>query len=223
MPLSSVWSYCETGKYLHLLGILNLKLTVIQNTLVRKAIMVNRIHYVKAQYLTFSEDSGSEALKNLQNPLEFPPPLDFLTAIIMNSQIKAALNSLLEDQQKGLIEEFDWELRRKGNDTWAICLCAYLVISLTVEELQVAVDGFAQFKTSKGGDPILIHNYATEICRRLEKNVLEHAWFLLHSKINGLKKRNSFVHGFPAGESNRSKSEVKLIQDLGQIMSDHGN
>jgi hypothetical protein len=205
-------------------GFLRKMLIMMQNNLLRKAIMVNRLHYAKAQLLTFSEDSASEALKNLQNPPAIPLPPN-LSARMMNRQIKGGFHLVLEDLQPKVIDDFDWELRHKRKDTWALCLCTFLVLCLCVEEIQVAVDGFAQYKISnEGGNPTLIRQFATEICRRLEKETLGHTWYLLTGKMDGLKRHNPFRYGFSADDkSTRSVSEIKLVNDLRQIMSDHGN
>jgi hypothetical protein len=202
------------------------KLNLSQKNLLCKAIMVNRIQYVKGIRIAFSEDSASKAVENLINPPANLPSGPFLSARTLNRQIKGILNLLLEDLQKDFLDEFDWELRRKENDTWALCLCSYLAFAMCVERLQIAVDGFVQFQISKGDrDPKLIQQYGTEICRRLEKCTLEHAWLLLTGKLRSLLKTNNpFKYGVPKEKnSSKNESEMNLVNDLRQIMIDHGN
>ena len=92
----------------HVLTLLNdmsKRLTTIQNDLLAKAIMVNRLHYVLGRTITFSADSVSEAVASLQNVATNLPPLSRLTARVLTKQMKGAMNDLLNDLTKELLDQ----------------------------------------------------------------------------------------------------------------------
>jgi hypothetical protein len=201
------------------------RLTVTQNNLLRQALVIHSIHYIKGVLITFCEDSASKALRNLRNPPANPPSLRHLSARILNRQIKGILNLLLQDLQKQLLDDFDGELKRSEKETWLLCLCTYFVFCMCIEQVQLAVDAFVEYKISKRmGDTGYYLQCGTEICRRLEICAVEHSSILLGGKLKHiLKKHNVFKYGFSVdGELGHSESEINLVNSLRQIMADHG-
>jgi hypothetical protein len=198
---------------------------VTQNNLLRQALIIHSLHYIKGVLITFCEDSASKALRNLRNPPANPPSLRHLSARILNRQIKGILNLLLQDLQKQLLEDFDWELKRLEKETWLLCLSTYLVFCMCIEQVQLAVDGFVEYRISnRRGDTNYILQCGTGICRRLEICAIRHSSILLGGKLKHiLKKHNVFKYGFPVdGEMDHSESEINLINSLRQIGVDYG-
>jgi hypothetical protein len=189
--------------------------------------MVNRIHYAIDHLITFNEESASKSLENLQNPPATPPSLSFLSAKVLNRQIKGVFHFLQKELQKGVLDEFDKELRQKNKDDWALYLCTFLVLCMCAEEIQVATDGIVlKIISDEGGDPTKpsrARQVGIEVCSRIERYVLGHSWILVHGKLNGvLRKPNIFIHGCPIDdESGHTESVVNLVDDIRQIITDH--
>jgi hypothetical protein len=205
------------------------RLTVIQNDLLAKAIMVNRLHYVLGQTITFTEDSASEAVGSLQNRATNLPTLSCLSARVLTKQIKGAMTDLLTDLTKDLLGLFNWELRHKRQETWLLCLLTHLILCTCVEIIQVQVDAFIVFRTEHSSvDPETVRRCGTEICRRLETVVLEHSWKLIRGKLKTLlRKRNPFKYGYQTEEVEvdggvEKEAEMNLINEFRDIMSDQG-
>jgi hypothetical protein len=209
---------------LTLLNDMSKRLTTIQNDLLAKAIMVNRLHYVLGQTITFSADSVSEAVASLQNVATNLPPLSRLTARVLTKQMKGAMNDLLNDLTKELLDKYNWELRHKRPETWLLCLLTHLILCICAELVQIQVDAFIVFRISQGGgDPETIRRFGTEVCRRLENVVLEHSWDLIRGKLKTLlRKRNPFKYGLDEGGVQK-EAELNLVNELRQLMNDHGN
>ena len=201
------------------------RLTFIQNDLLIKAIMVNRLHYVLGQSITFSADSVFEAVTSLQNVATNLPQLSDLTARVLTRQMKGAMNDLLGDLTKELLDQFNWELRNKGPETWLLCLLTHFILCMCAEQVQMQVDAFIVFRIDHGGDPVTIRRAGTEVCRRLENVVLEHSWDLIRGKLRTLlRNRNPFKYGYQMDEGGVQKeAELNLVNEFRQIMSNHGN
>lgn len=207
-------------------AIKNGKLIIRQHNFLGKAILINRIRYVMGRTICFSNDCASEAVACLQHLSTNPPSLSFLSARVLARQIKGALDLLLEDLTKELLDEFNSELRQKRTETWPECLCTLLVLCLTAELVQIGVDGVVSVQISKDdtGDSKLIRQYAIEVCHRLETQILEHSLVLVNGKLKVmLKKHNPFRNGC-ATDDGPAQNEVKrtLIDDLRQVLSSHG-
>lgn len=199
---------------------------MIQNDLLVKAIMVNRLHYVLGQTITFSADSIVEAITSLQNIATNLPSLSHVSARVLTRQMKGAMNDLLNDLTKELLDQYNWELRHKRPETWLLCLLTHLILCMCAEQVQTAVDGFIFLRISHGGgDPTTIRRCGTEVCRRLETVTLDHSWDLIRGKLKTLlRKRNPFKYGYQIDESGIQKeSELNLVNEFRQIMSDHGS
>jgi hypothetical protein len=206
-------------------AIKNGKLIIRQHNFLGKAILINRIRYVMGRTICFSNDCASEAVACLQHLSTNPPSLSFLSARVLARQIKGALDLLLEDLTKELLDEFNSELRQKRTETWPECLCTLLVLCLTAELVQIGVDGVVSVQISKDdtGDSNLIRQDAMEACHRLETQILEHSLVLVNGKMKGmLNKQSPFRHGY-AMDDGSAQNEVKrtLIDDLRQVLSDH--
>ena len=130
--------------------------------------MVNCIHYVMSRIITFSDDSAHEAIGSLQNPPTVLLSQRTISARLLNRQIKGAMNLLLQELTRDLLEGLNWEVRRKTRESWALCFCANLILCMCVEQLQVAIDALVIYKIScEGRDPALTHKSGIEICRGL--------------------------------------------------------
>jgi hypothetical protein len=201
------------------------KLIVKQKNLMRKAVMMNRIQYVMGRRIVFNEDSAFNAVSSLQHQSE-TPPLPSLSSRVLTRQIKGVMNLLLEDLTTEVLQELDSQLRRKKTGPWIICLCTFLVLCMSAEDIQVAVDGFAVFKaSSQDGHPNSIVQDGTEACGKLEKEALEHSWLLLNGILKRILKRgNPFrCRDGMKHEPGQNEAEVNLLKDLRQLMTEHSN
>lgn len=95
---------------------------------------------------------------------------------------------------------------------------------MCIEQVQLAVDGFAEFQISnRMGDANYIVQCATEICRRLETCAVQHSSILIGGKLKHvLKKHNVFKHGFRMEDKlDYTESEINLVNSLREIMTEH--
>jgi hypothetical protein len=186
---------------------------------------MNRIHYVMSRQIVFNKDSAFNAVSSLQHKSEIPP-LPSLSSRVLTRQIKGVMTLLLEDLTIEVLQELDGQLRQKETETWAICLCTFLVLCMCAEEIQVAVDAFVIFKASReDGHSSPIDHSGTRVCGKLEKESLEHSWLLLNGILKRiLKKDHPFRYGCEIeAEPGQNGAEMKLVKDLRQLMIDHGN
>ena len=202
-----------------------------KNDLLLKAIMVDRIYYVKSGYILFSDSSAPKVLESLRNPPKVTP--EYLTSRMLNRQIKGVFNLSLEDLQPQVLVEFS-TLKDKNRNNYLPYLCVLLVICMCVEGLQIAIDAFA-IKAIKAvenlnADAFTLKAKKAEFRKWAEENCIElekcayHAWVFLsgYMKLN-LKNKTNFLNGFPRGSHSRyTEAEVKFIDDLCQIITENG-
>jgi hypothetical protein len=206
------------------------KLTVKQNDLLAKAIMVNRLHYVLGKIITFSANSVDKAVDSLREVAPNLPSRPYVSARILTKQMKGAMNDLLNDLTKELLDQYNSELRNKKPETWALCLLTHFILCMCAEEVQAQVDGFIVFRISRSNcDAETIRRCGTEVCRRLENVVLEHSWDLIRGKLKDrLRKRNPFRYKYQMNEGKveggiQKEAELKLVNEIRQFLSDYGS
>lgn len=203
-----------------------MKLIVQQSNLLRNAVMMNRIQYVMGRQIVVYEASALDAAKSLERQSESHHQAS-PSARALTRQIKAIMQLLLEDLARKVLEGLDWQLRQKKTEYGAVCLCAFLALCMSAEDLQVSLDAFALFmstrKPSTGdGDP---SQRGTEACGNLEEQALNHSWILLNGILKRmLKKHNRFRNG---GDiecvSGENEANINLMNDLRKLMASHGN
>jgi hypothetical protein len=191
--------------------------------------MMNRIQYVMGRHIVVNSNSSLNHVESLEHQSEFPP-MASLSARVLTRQIKGIMNLLLEDLTKKVLQELDWQLRKRGTEYGLIYLCTFLVLCMCAEELQVAIDGFVLFKSSSkspsgDGDPSHIVQRGTEACSKLEKETIENSWILLNAILKRiLKKHNPFRYRSEMEcEPGQNEAKANLMKDLRQLMVDHGN
>jgi len=189
--------------------------------------MINRLHYVLGQTITFSIDSIDKAVTSLRNAAPNLPRRSCVSARVLTKQMKGAMNDLLNDLTKELLDQYNWELRNKRPETWALCLLTHLILCICAEQVQIQVDAFIVLRISHGDcDPETIRRCGTEVCRRLENVVLGHSWDLIRGKLKTLlSKRNPFKYGYHQMNEGgvENEAERNLVNDFLQLKIDHGN
>jgi hypothetical protein len=205
------------------------KLTVTQSNLLRNAIMMNRIHYVMGRQILVDggsalNDGSSLAHKSESRRLASRP------ARPLTRQIKGVMTLLLEELTKKVLQQADWQLRKRNREYATICLCTFLVLCMSAEELQVALDAFTLFKASRnlpsgGGDPRPIFQSGTEACGKLEKVGVEVYWILLSGILNRILKSQSPFRLGSEMECEQGQTEAKeiLMREIRGLLVDHCN
>lgn len=106
--------------------------------LVRNALMLHAINYFMKTLMTFSEESASKVYQTLQ---EFGEPRKpYLSSRLLNRQVKYAMHRLSREVTVEVLEGLERSMRSRTKDSWGASFCAFLVLCLCMENLQIACD-----------------------------------------------------------------------------------
>lgn len=174
--------------------------------------MMNRI-------FAFTDDSAVKAIQSLQNPSTVLPHQPFISAALLNKQIKVAINLLLEDYIGDLFEGLERK-SRKNRASWAICFCTNLILCILVEQVQIAIDAIVVYKISSGEDAADTRKSGITTCQALEELPMKYSWTL----FDGIQRKyNPIKHGCPVdNNSGQNQGEADLVNSIRQLAHDHG-
>jgi hypothetical protein len=199
---------------------MNQELNWRQDVLLRKAIKIAELYILMGKRFIFSTQTPLDAVEGIK-------ALPYETSRLLNRQIKSALYHHLKKLVPEALCFLDGRLRQQPKKgPWAVSLLTHLLLCTCVELIQIAVDAFV-FSTisSTGSDHIYVRRSGRETCRSLEQMMLNHTWLLLEGVLNGItKKRNPFKVGAQMNEElGLNEAETNLVNDIRQIVIDHGN
>jgi hypothetical protein len=108
-----------------------------QNPLLLKAMMLYAMHYCVMHTITFTDTSAAELA------LKFPDAArsqgTSVSARILSRQIKYVIFVLIEEMTAELLTELDAEMKLRTRSSWAVSVCAILLLCLCMQEIQAAV------------------------------------------------------------------------------------
>ncbi|KAH8650830.1 hypothetical protein BGZ60DRAFT_189841 [Tricladium varicosporioides] len=150
-----------------------------KDSLVQQALMLHAIHYFMKSFLTFSDESARNVYQALQ---EYGAPQDpYLSSRLLNRQIKYAMHLLSRDITHEVLVGLERAMRTKEKDSWGRSFCAFLVLCLSMEDLEIAADTFVVCDMQKeGANSVYSREQSLEACRNLDNNPFEHCKKLFH-------------------------------------------
>jgi hypothetical protein len=94
-----------------------------------------------SRVIGFTQDSAKKVVQNLRSPMQLPYKHN-VSSKLLNHQIKRELNMLQHELTSDILEKLQTELRRRSKASWATSFCVILVLSMCMEAIQIALDGF---------------------------------------------------------------------------------
>jgi hypothetical protein len=104
--------------------------------MVKRALTIYTMHYVMTKHLVLTDRCVAE----LGPTGLVPQGVPFVTARVLNRQLKAVLDEMLCQEVQKLFENFSKSLKPKLRSEWAPCLASFLVMCLIMESIEVAAD-----------------------------------------------------------------------------------
>lgn len=146
----------------------------------------------------------------------------FDSASILSRQIKAAINLLLPELLRGVLERLEEESRKTKNKTsWALIFSANSILCVLVGQLEVAIDAQAVLNIMEGQDPDDAHKHAIKACEDIQDLLIYYSWPLFHG-IQG--SHNPIKNGYAIdGDSDHNKGVAQLINEIRELLEECGN
>jgi hypothetical protein len=191
--------------------------------------MLHAMHYFMNHIITFTAESAEKAVTHLRAPRLFEivngPTL---TSTLLNLQIKQAMQALLKEMTRAVLDGLDHILLGpKTKVSWASTFCVILIICLCIEAVQVASDSFAMAALRK--DPACRLS-RIDICHQLDDKPFKALVDIFHMAYKTSKARNKSRIGYNpirnglVVDENEGVTQqmVDLVNDIKQIMTVHG-
>lgn len=190
--------------------------------------MLHAMHYFMSRIIIFTEESAEKAVEGLRNPhtLNFA---ETLSSTLLDLQIKQAMQELVSDTTKVVLEELEKTLSKCKSKPafWADIFCVVLILCICIEAVQVASDGHAM--AALGHDPRWTQS-RMEICRELDEIPFTGLTQLFHMAYKTPKASLKGRVGFnPIGvgvmvdkKEDITPQMVKLFHDIKTIIAEHG-
>ena len=179
--------------------------------------------------LVMTKESAKQAAASIRSPamLPFEPAI---TTMLLNRQIKQAMQSLLADLTAEALEGLEHELTfRKSKSSWAASFCVISILCMSMERVQVMTDSTAVIGLRN--DSTLRLSYA-EIIRSLDERPFNHFLDIFHTVYKTRKPNehdnrglyfNPIRDGLVINENDGiSQQMVDLVNEIRQIMVKHG-
>ncbi|CAK7270899.1 hypothetical protein SEPCBS57363_004341 [Sporothrix epigloea] len=106
--------------------------------IVKQALYIYTMQYMMMHHLVITDQS----LKNLLLAGHIFPASTFHTSRLLNRQIKAILDELMQEEVDKLFRMFTRELKPKARMAWATCLAAFLIFCLFMESTGLSIDNY---------------------------------------------------------------------------------
>ena len=169
---------------------------------------------------TFTDDSAAKAIESLQTPSSILSSESYITARVLNRQIKSIIRSIFEDLLRKVLEGLELAYKIKTMESWAVCFSTNLILCVIAEGLQSIIDAMAIYDISEGQDPDLTRINSTQSCRDLEAVPLEYSW---NEFFRFREAYNPIQDGFPKDvDPGQNPREAKLVAEIQQMISEHG-
>jgi len=175
--------------------------------------------YMMNRSFVFTDESAVKAIDSLQNRSTVLPHERFISAALLDRQIKVAINPLLEDYIGDLFKGAEKKLR-SNRASFAICFCLNLILCILVEQVQIAVDAIVIEKVSSGQDAGDTRKDGIKICKELEELPMNYSWTL----FDGIQRKyNPIMNGCLVDNgSGQNQGEAALVDSVRQLMHNRG-
>lgn len=179
--------------------------------------------------ITFTKNSAEKAAARLRRP-QVLPSAEVLTSTLLNLQVKQAMQSLLRDMTKAVLEGLETTiLRLKTKAHWAETFCILLVLCMCIEAVQVASDRYATAALLKHPECGLSR---LEICQALDDKLFKELTGIFHMvyktyKAKGNRKSrigfNPIHNGLVVHQDEGiTQQMVDLVNEIKLIMTAYG-
>ncbi len=190
------------------------------------------MHFFMSKIITFTKDSANKVVESLRQPMQMPYSRS-MSSKLLNSQIKREVQLLQRKLTLEILEKLHAELRRRSKASWATSFCVIMILSMCMETIQLAIDGFivqALLKNDMSDLPFESREDGFEIGRRIDELPFRNCLEIFHMMYRSGKFQNessgkTFNPIRDGVDVDRSKGideeTVQLVNDIRRIMSDH--
>jgi hypothetical protein len=180
-----------------------------------------------SRVITFTKESAKDVVKSLRRPMQFPYGRR-VSSRLLNSQIKREMHLLQRALTREVLEDLHKEVRKKEKNSWATCFCVIAILSMCIEAVQIAADGFiVQTMKENNETSPKARDAAIEIALSLEERLFNgctYIFHMIHRSHEGSNHKgfNPIRDGIEIDSENRiDVSMVQFVEEIRWIMRDY--
>ncbi|KAI0887161.1 uncharacterized protein GGS22DRAFT_105568 [Annulohypoxylon maeteangense] len=195
-----------------------------QSSMVKRALSIYVMHYVLTRQLCLTQPT----LESLKGTNMVPHNNMFLTARVLNRQIKAVLDEMLLREMQLLFDGFSKSLKPKLRREWGPCLAAFLVLCLFMETVETAADTFVisqnEIAIRNRSKPEYKRDFALSLCREIDNMPFKqfayqfHQIYQTHTRDTGAKAFNPLVDGNLSQIAELDDASAEMVRSLKELL-----
>lgn len=182
--------------------------------------MLYAMHDFMGRVITIADGTGCGAFEHPDTAKELTYDFE-LTSKILNRQLKHAMHLLLQETTRDVLDRLERELKTRTKASWAPCFCTILILCISIEELQIAVHGFAVHKaTRKSKTNCFSRASGFETSRKLDELLYNDCKTLFHAIYNSHKSKSGLRNEKGGFNPIRDAYDVNENEGITQAMHD---
>lgn len=185
---------------------------------------VYTLQYILTRHLCMTRNN----IVSLAGTNLVPQHMRWVTPRVLNRQIKAILDDMMQREVQLLFEAFSKSLKPKSRKEWAPCLAAFLVLCLFMESVETATDTFVvmenEINRRKQLPAAYQRDFALDINAGIEKLPFKqftyqfHQIYQTHSKDMSAKSFNPLVNHSFIENGELDGPAIELVHSLKQLI-----
>jgi uncharacterized protein (UPF0297 family) len=187
---------------------------------------LHAMHFFMSRIISFTDESARKVVESLRIPMQLPYRRSLSSKLLMH-QIKREMHVLQWELTMKVLKGLQKEFKTKSKVSWATSFCVILILSMCMEAVQIAIDGFiVQKLLEENGINTLptSRDDGFHIGRRLDDMPFEDCREIFHMVYRSSNERgfNPIRDGIDVNKSvGIDEDTVQLVNDIRRIMRDH--
>ncbi|KAI1771308.1 hypothetical protein F4818DRAFT_445330 [Hypoxylon cercidicola] len=195
-----------------------------QAAIVKRALSIYVMHYVLTRQLCLT----NATIVSLRDTMLVSQNNPWLTARVLNRQVKAVLDELLLKEMQALFDGFSKSLKPKLRREWAPCLAAFLVLCLFMETVETAADTFVisqnEIAIRNRSRPEYRRDFALALCRDIDNMPFKqfayqfHQIYQTHTRDTGAKAFNPLLDANVSQMAELDPPAADMVAELKELL-----
>ncbi|XXH05161.1 hypothetical protein Hte_011586 [Hypoxylon texense] len=195
-----------------------------QASMVKRALSIYVMHYVLTRQLCLT----NATIVSLRDTNLVSQNNPWLTARVLNRQVKAVLDELLLKEMQSLFDGFSKSLKPKLRKEWAPCLAAFLALCLFMETVEAAADTFVisqnEIAMRNRSRPEYRRDFALALCREIDNMPFKqfayqfHQIYQTHTRDTGAKAFNPLVDANAGQIAELDPAAAEMVAALKELL-----
>ncbi|KAH7037712.1 uncharacterized protein B0I36DRAFT_314667 [Microdochium trichocladiopsis] len=196
--------------------------------MVKRALSIHVMHYVLTRQLCMT----NKTIVDLQHTNMVPQNNPFITARVLNRQVKAMLDEMLLKEMQALFDSFSKTLKPKSRKGWAPCMASFLVLCLFMETVETAADTFVisqnEINMRNRSKPQFKREFALDLCKEIDNLPFKqfayqfHQIYQTHTKDITAKAFNPLLDDSFAQQDEIDAPTMEMVTELRHFIEGDG-